>query len=427
MDPDESGDSKKSSTNPDLERAVEALERIFHDNFGPFTAPENEMFELEANGFRYQFKRLQKGDGTFVFHASVDFLDGRKLDDILVKVTLPNEIKDESEDESESEFESESEYEGESEFESRSEDDMDDLLRSLNDPSIVGHSFMPIDSTERKNSESLFFESEDEAKSEGVSETGSRKSSHRSILRSSSTEIEILRELEEEKEYRNSPHLLGSYTPTDPSKPTVMITEYFRAGTLKNSPELTLELIQKVAIAVSDLHDKGYIHSDIKPENIMFRDDSHDEIVFIDFETPIANTPGLLPESGTFTYVAPEVTFPDKYLIINKDEDEILYSYKFPSELGLYAPSKADLYSLSMWIIYYLFFPGGPEYERDKSNAIDRLPMNADESQNPLFILLVDSTKKDPAERIDMPEFVDRLMDISEDEFEKAKEHAQIN
>jgi serine/threonine protein kinase len=87
-------------------------------------------------------------------------------------------------------------------------------------------------------------------------------------------------------------------------------TLYSRLGELPLDYEEVRVIVQKIAVALADLHRQNVIHHDIKPSSIMFRPSG--EAVLIDFGLSHHNLlPDLLQEEfrlpyGTAPYMAPE-------------------------------------------------------------------------------------------------------------------------
>ena len=95
-----------------------------------------------------------------------------------------------------------------------------------------------------------------------------------------------------------------------------MTMEYISGGTLKEklltdrfSYKETLKILEEIAEGLFYAHDKGYIHRDIKPGNILFRDDG--SAVLTDFGiAKLQDTSGDLTRlgltAGTAQYMSPE-------------------------------------------------------------------------------------------------------------------------
>lgn len=97
------------------------------------------------------------------------------------------------------------------------------------------------------------------------------------------------------------------------------IMDYFRAASLKTNISSSLtdvqvrfgKLVESLCLALTSMHDKGWLHHDIKPENILMNRGS--EVRLIDFSLSCKAATGLgkmlgklRKVQGTRTYIAPE-------------------------------------------------------------------------------------------------------------------------
>ena len=99
-----------------------------------------------------------------------------------------------------------------------------------------------------------------------------------------------------------------------------LLMELFRAPNLKSQMQTDLlgvhvrlkRLVEQVSAAMQHIHDKGWLHKDLKPDNILFSKAA--ELRVIDFSLaakPVSGIAALLPSrkkliQGTRTYMAPE-------------------------------------------------------------------------------------------------------------------------
>ena len=65
-----------------------------------------------------------------------------------------------------------------------------------------------------------------------------------------------------------------------------------------------LKVFQEVCVALNHIHDVGYVHADLKPHNILVRDDLGVKLIDFGFAAPIGRR--LSGYKGTWGYLAPE-------------------------------------------------------------------------------------------------------------------------
>jgi serine/threonine-protein kinase len=105
-----------------------------------------------------------------------------------------------------------------------------------------------------------------------------------------------------------------------PSGAPYLVTEFVDGRSLREvlergalSRSRTAALLRQIAAALDAIHDRGICHRDVKPENIILRDEgsSREQAVLIDFSIAIVKDGdqtlyGLSRAAGTFDYMAPE-------------------------------------------------------------------------------------------------------------------------
>ncbi len=114
----------------------------------------------------------------------------------------------------------------------------------------------------------------------------------------------------------NHPNIIRQIEYGHASRRPYMILEYVEARTLRDllihrDPMLSqhiLLLLRQMADALCYLHGRGYLHLDIKPENLLVAADGHVTLVDFDLAVKCTHKPVRLKEyPGTPAYVAPEI------------------------------------------------------------------------------------------------------------------------
>lgn len=149
-----------------------------------------------------------------------------------------------------------------------------------------------------------------------------------------------------------------------------MVMEYIEGGTLKEriqkglSPKQAVNILRQIASALGYAHRQGFIHRDVKPANILFRDD--DNAVLSDFGIAKAHEDDVHLTAtglavGTVLYMSPE------------------------QAQGKALDGRSDLYSLGL-----LFFEmlAGFRPDRTLEGFIERLPEKCGQYQHILDRLL---------------------------------------
>ncbi len=115
------------------------------------------------------------------------------------------------------------------------------------------------------------------------------------------------------------PNLIALHNFTKTKKNVYLLMDYFRAPNLRtqlSSDILSVQsrlrkLIESTAMGLGHMHEKGWVHKDIKPENILISKSSEVKVIDFGLAVPLAKGIGKMfgkPKSvqGTRSYIAPE-------------------------------------------------------------------------------------------------------------------------
>lgn len=178
--------------------------------------------------------------------------------------------------------------------------------------------------------------------------------------------------------------------------------EYLPAGSLKQrmrkpiAPGPALGVLRQVAVALGYAHSKGFVHRDVKPENIIFRDP----------RTPVLTDFGIAKQtSGSDTHLT------SVGVIVGTPR------YMSPEQAdGRGTDPRSDIYALG--VLFYEMLTGRPPYDAKESFALlyshinDPIPTLAPELE-PLQPLVNDLLAKDPDKRVpDCQTLVVRIRDL---------------
>lgn len=152
---------------------------------------------------------------------------------------------------------------------------------------------------------------------------------------------EILRELQH-------PHIVRIIEAGIESKIPFMVVEFVDGRLLRDlilyrDPLLTqntLALMQQLAETLLFIHNKGYLHLDVKPENILVRNDVHLILIDFDLAIPIKRFFKKVRQmSGTPFYVAPET---QQERVVSESSDVYSFGVTAYEMLTFHKPFEGD-------------------------------------------------------------------------------------
>lgn len=181
--------------------------------------------------------------------------------------------------------------------------------------------------------------------------------------------------------------------------------EYLPAGSLKQrmhkpiAPAPALAVLRQVAVALGYAHSKGFVHRDVKPENIIFRDP----------HTPVLTDFGIAKQTG-----GSDTHLTSVGVIVGTPR------YMSPEQAdGRGTDPRSDLYALG--VLFYEMLVGRPPFDAKESIALlyshinDPIPTLDMELQQ-LQPLINDLLAKEPENRIpDCQTLVERIRSLQRD------------
>ena len=207
-----------------------------------------------------------------------------------------------------------------------------------------------------------------------------------------------------------SPHLISVLAAQTNREPRYLVAPRLLGGTLGAmlsashhlASPIALWIARQTADALCSMHAKGWMHGDIKPENIFVARNGHVTLLDLGFARQLNAKDDRLELAGSLTYLAPEMFTVDPQ------------------------PSAAcDIYSLGVTL--YETVTGQPpftvESEDELALAHLREPPPNPRSLRPnlsprLCRLLREMLAKEPLRRPSSEELVERLLDLEIDTFE---------
>jgi serine/threonine-protein kinase PpkA len=113
----------------------------------------------------------------------------------------------------------------------------------------------------------------------------------------------------------NSPHVARIYDHGTSHEHAYLVMEFFEGGDLQKrlggkplAPAESLRMFSELMMALGDIHEKGILHRDLKPQNLMFRSDG--TLAIVDFgiakHIDAIDMTGVGEILGTPRYMSPE-------------------------------------------------------------------------------------------------------------------------
>lgn len=207
------------------------------------------------------------------------------------------------------------------------------------------------------------------------------------------------------KEYQivgriKSPHVAKIFSYGFSDNSAYILMEYLRGGDVRNyftsqmvDQGRILAIFRQVLMALGDIHAAGVVHRDLKPHNIMFRDDG--SVALVDFGiAKILGEPGTTQQGtllGTPTYMSPEAI------------------------TGGVVSARSDLYSAGIMLYQMLAktapFQGSTVQEilrQHVSAPVPPLPRSQDDFQALIDVLLAKDPDARPASAEMALKFIDK-------------------
>ncbi len=157
----------------------------------------------------------------------------------------------------------------------------------------------------------------------------------------------------------NHPNIITIYDIGLAGSNYYMAMEYLQSGTLKErmekplSPEQAVAILGRIASALGYAHKRNFVHRDVKPANILFREDG----------TPVLTDFGIAKALGDSTQMT------QAGLTIGTP------SYMSPEQaLGKPVDARCDLYALG--VVFYEMLTGTKPYRAEDSFAIALMHIN---------------------------------------------------
>ena len=124
-----------------------------------------------------------------------------------------------------------------------------------------------------------------------------------------------------------------------------------QSGYLPTNEESAIKIIQQVLLAVGEMHRRGVVHSDIKPDNILYDTMTGDTIVADFGLAKVMDADGKVgdPHGGTVGFMAPEV-----WQVYKSTDPRTIYNTYLGPPIDMYS-----IGALMVWLATNEYFDEG--------------------------------------------------------------------
>jgi eukaryotic-like serine/threonine-protein kinase len=146
--------------------------------------------------------------------------------------------------------------------------------------------------------------------------------------------------------YNSTPYIIMEYASNG------SLRDRYPTGSVVNL-DVVVEIVKQVASALQYVHDQGFIHRDLKPQNILIN--AADEMLLSDFGIAMSQVSTTSNVVGTYLYMAPEVIWTTPLLwwpTLSRHKIGFDKSYFPPFHscvLNVFAPALRKYTSAGVW------------------------------------------------------------------------------
>jgi len=215
-----------------------------------------------------------------------------------------------------------------------------------------------------------------------------------------------------------SPHLISVLAAQTKTEPRYLVAPRLFGGTLGRmlkdaktlAPPIALWIVRQTADALNAMHKKGWLHGDIKPDNIFVARDGHVTLIDLGFARRFDEGLDETELAGSMAYLAPEMF-----------------------TLAAQPSAACDIYSLGITLFECVTGQVPFTVKGDEELALAHLreippnPRTLQPNLSPrLCRLLREMLAKEPLRRPSSDELISRLLDLEIDTFEERRESTPL-